>query len=53
MSQKPKYPPQPVNPKRTPGQSVTWVRNLDHIQNNPRRVVVIKKSVPTVPVKNK
>ena len=47
------YPKQPINPNCTSGQSVTWVRNLDNIQNNPRRVVVIKKSVPTVPVKNK
>jgi len=38
-----KYQKQPVDPKRTPAKSVTWVRNLDKIQKNQRRVVVVPK----------
>jgi len=47
-----KYPQQPVNPNRKPNQSVTWVRNLDKIQKNPRRVVVVKKPA-VVPKKSR
>jgi len=50
MPPNPKYPAQPVNPNRSPGQSVTWVRNNQKIQGNkipgtniPRRVVVVPK----------
>ena len=48
-----KYPAQPPNPNRKPSESVTWVRNLDKIQNNPRVTVVVKKKPFTVPAKTK
>lgn len=38
-------PKQPVDPKRTADQSVTWVRNLEKIKE--RVVVVVKKPAYT------
>ena len=44
------YPKQPHNPNRKPGESVTWVRNLEKVSK--RTVIVGKYPIKTVPSKN-